>query len=54
MNFGCSGWSYRNEHGGQSVQRFPLRQFARIHDLRPNLGPPPDFKIIDDTFPLKI
>ena len=44
MNFGCSGChTGMSMGGGQSVQRFPLRQFARIHDLRPNLGPPPDF-----------
>jgi cytochrome c peroxidase len=53
MNFGCSGCHTGMSIGGQSVQRFPLRQFARIHDLRPNLGPPPDFKIIDDTFPFE-
>lgn len=53
MNFGCSGCHTGMSVGGQSVQRFPLRQFARIHDLRPNLGSPPDFKIIDDTFPFE-
>lgn len=53
MNFGCSGCHTGMSVGGQSVQRFPLRQFASIHDLRPNLGPPPDFEIIDDTFPFE-
>jgi cytochrome c peroxidase len=51
MNFGCSGCHTGMSVGGQSVQRFPLRNFAGIHDLRPNLGPPPEFKIIDNTFP---
>ena len=53
MNFGCSGCHTGMSVGGQSVQRFPLRNFAGIHDLRPNLGPPPEFKIIDNTFPFE-
>ena len=53
MNFGCAGCHTGMSVGGQSVQRFPLRQFAGIHDLRPNLGSPPDFEIIDDTFPFE-
>ncbi|WP_143145190.1 cytochrome-c peroxidase [Arcobacter sp. LA11] len=51
MNFGCSGCHTGMSVGGQSVQRFPLRHFAAIHDLRPNLGPAPDFEIIDNSFP---
>jgi cytochrome c peroxidase len=53
MNFGCSGCHTGMSVGGQSVQRFPLRHFAGIHDLRPNLGPAPDFKIIDNSFPFE-
>lgn len=53
MNFGCAGCHTGMSVGGQSVQRFPLRHFAGIHDLRPNLGSPPDFKIIDNTFPFE-
>ena len=53
MNFGCSGCHTGMSVGGQSVQRFPLRHFAGIHDLRVNLGPAPDFKIIDNTFPFE-
>jgi cytochrome c peroxidase len=53
MNFGCSGCHTGMSVGGQSVQRFPLRHFAGIHDLRPNLGSPPDFEIIDETFPFE-
>ena len=53
MNFGCAGCHTGMSVGGQSVQRFPLRHFAGIQDLRPNLGSPPDFKIIDDTFPFE-
>lgn len=53
MNFGCSGCHTGMSVGGQSVQRFPLRHFAGINDLRPNLGSPPDFKIIDDSFPFE-
>ncbi len=51
MNFGCSGCHTGMSVGGQSVQRFPLRHFAGIHDLRPNLGPAPEFRIIDNSFP---
>jgi len=53
MNFGCSGCHTGMSVGGQSIQRFPLRNFAGIHDLRPNLGAPPEFKIIDNTFPFE-
>lgn len=53
MNFGCSGCHTGMSVGGQSVQRFPLRHFAGIHDLRPNLGPAPYFKIIDNSFPFE-
>lgn len=53
MNFGCSGCHTGMSVGGQSVQRFPLRHFAGIHDLKPNLGSPPDFKILDNTFPFE-
>ena len=53
MNFGCSGCHTGRSVGGQSIQRFPLRNFAGIHDLRPNLGPAPDFEIIDNTFPFE-
>lgn len=53
MNFGCSGCHTGMSVGGQSVQRFPLRHFAGIHDLRPNLGSPPDFEIIDNSFPFE-
>lgn len=53
MNFGCSGCHTGMSIGGQSVQRFPLRHFAGIHDLRPNLGSPPDFEIIDNSFPFE-
>lgn len=53
MNFGCSGCHTGMSVGGQSVQRFPLRHFAGIHDLRPNLGPPPNFEIIDNSFPFE-
>ncbi len=53
MNFGCAGCHTGMSIGGQSIQRFPLRHFARIHDLRPNLSLPPDFKIIDNSFPFE-
>ena len=51
INFGCSGCHTGMSVGGQSVQRFPLRNFAGIHDLRPNLGPAPEFKVLDNSFP---
>jgi len=53
MNLGCSGCHTGMSVGGQSIQRFPLRHFAGIHDLRPNLSSPPDFEIIDNSFPFE-
>lgn len=51
LTFGCSGCHTGMSIGGQSVQRFPLRTFAGIHDLRPNIEVYPEFKIIDKTYP---
>ena len=53
MNFGCKGCHTGMSVGGQSVQRFPLRNFASIHDLRPNFQLYPEYKLIDNTFPFE-
>ncbi len=51
MNFGCAGCHTGMSVGGQSAKRFPLRHFARIHDLRPNLNS--NLKIVDNSFPFE-
>ncbi len=51
INYGCSGCHTGRSVGGQNIQRFPLRNFAGIHDLRPNFELFPEVKIIDNSFP---
>ncbi len=50
---GCKGCHTGMSVGGQSLQKFPLRPDARIHDFRPNLEINPDLKIIDKRFPFE-
>jgi cytochrome c peroxidase len=50
---GCKGCHAGMSVGGQSMQKFPLRKDARIHDLRPNLEINPELKIIDRRFPFE-
>ena len=52
INFGCKGCHTGMGVGGQNVQRFPARNFARIHDLRPNFSLE-EKKIIDNSFPFE-
>lgn len=52
INFGCKGCHTGISLGGQSMQRFPLRTFARIHDVRPNIDLK-EKKIVDTTFPFE-
>lgn len=51
LNYGCSGCHTGRSVGGQNIQRFPLRNFAGIHDLRPNFNLFPKLEIIDNSFP---
>jgi cytochrome c peroxidase len=50
---GCKGCHTGMSVGGQSLQKFPLRHAARIHDFRPNLELNPDLKITDTKFPFE-
>ncbi len=52
INFGCKGCHTGMGVGGESIQRFPLRKHARIHDFRPNYSLK-DGKIIDMKFPFE-
>lgn len=52
INFGCKGCHTGMGIGGQSMQRFPARKHARIHDMRPNYSFE-DGKIIDTSFPFE-
>jgi len=52
INFGCKGCHTGRGVGGQSVQMFPLRHFARIFDLRVNYSFEEN-KIIDNSFPFE-
>jgi len=53
INFGCKGCHSGMGVGGQSIQKFPLRRFARIHDIRPNLELYPELKILNNRFPFE-
>jgi len=50
INFGCKGCHTGIGVGGDSLQRFPARKQARIHDWRPNYSFE-NGKIIDTSFP---
>lgn len=52
INFGCKGCHTGMGVGGESVQKFPLRNHARIHDFRPNYSLE-EGKIIDTSFPFE-
>jgi len=52
INFGCKGCHTGMGVGGESIQRFPLRKHARIHDFRPNYSLE-EGKIIDTKFPFE-
>lgn len=51
LNFGCKGCHTGMSVGGQNLQKFPLRSFATIYDLRINVSFYPEFKILDTSFP---
>ena len=50
INFGCKGCHTGIAVGGNSLQRFPVRKQARVHDWRPNYSLENN-KIIDTSFP---
>ena len=53
INLGCKGCHTGMSVGGQSLQRFPIRKFATIHDLRPNIQIYPEIKRIEIDFPFE-
>ena len=53
INLGCKGCHTGMSVGGQSLQRFPIRRFATIHDLRPNFQLFPEIKRINIDFPFE-
>ena len=53
INLGCKGCHTGMSVGGQSMQRFPIRNFATIHDLRPNFTLYPEIKRIEMDFPFE-
>ncbi len=52
INFGCKGCHTGMGVGGESVQKFPIRKHARIHDFRPNYSFE-EGKILDMKFPFE-
>ncbi|ABB44862.1 Cytochrome-c peroxidase [Sulfurimonas denitrificans DSM 1251] len=53
IGFGCKGCHSDISLGGQSIQRFPLRDFAQVYDLKPNFELFPEFKRFDGEFPFE-
>jgi len=53
INFGCKGCHNDISFGGQSIQRFPLREFAQVYDLKPNFEVIPTPKRLDSEFPFE-
>jgi len=53
IGFGCKGCHSDISLGGQSIQRFPLRDFAQVYDLKPNFELFPEFRRFDSEFPFE-
>lgn len=53
INFGCKGCHSDISFGGQSIQRFPLREFAQVYDLKLNFEIVPQLKRLDSEFPFE-
>jgi len=53
INLGCKGCHTGMSVGGQSMQRFPIRRFATIHDLRPNFTIYPEVTRVEIDFPFE-
>jgi len=53
IGFGCKGCHSDISLGGQSIQRFPLRDFAQVYDLKPNFELFPEFRRFESEFPFE-
>lgn len=53
ISFGCKGCHNGITFGGQSIQRFPLREFAQVYDMEPNFEIVPQIKRLDREFPFE-
>lgn len=53
INLGCKGCHTGMSVGGQNMQKFPIRHFATIHDLRPNFKLYPEIKRVNIDFPFE-
>lgn len=51
ISFGCKGCHNGITFGGQTIQRFPLREFAQLYDIKPNFEIVPQIKRLDREFP---
>lgn len=53
ISFGCKGCHNGVTFGGQTIQRFPLREFAHVYDIEPNFEILPQIKRLDREFPFE-
>lgn len=53
INLGCKGCHAGMSVGGISMQTFPIRRFATVYDLRPNLKLYPKIEYVDIKFPFE-
>ncbi len=53
INHGCKGCHAGRAFGGESIQRFPLREFAQLYDVKPNFEVIPTPKRLDSEFPFE-
>ncbi len=53
ISFGCKGCHNGITFGGQTIQRFPLREFAHVYDIEPNFEIFPQIKRLDREFPFE-
>lgn len=53
ISFGCKGCHSDIAFGAQSIQRFPLREFAQLYDVKPNFEILPQLKRFDREFPFE-
>lgn len=53
ISFGCKGCHNGVTFGGQSIQRFPLREFAQLYNIEPNFEVVPQIKRFDREFPFE-
>lgn len=53
ISFGCKGCHNGMSLGGQSIQRFPLREFAQLYNVKPNFEIVPELKRFDNEFPFQ-